>query len=107
MTTTRMLPLAGVSQVGNIGCGSGEPIQRSYSATGGGFIDAVGDPSSGDAAALTSQGFIKVAQSGPTSARPVFSVGQNPGFQFLDTTLGFIVIWDGSAFRNPVNGNSV
>ena len=106
MTTTRMLPLAGVIQTGNIGAGAGEPIQRSYTATGGGFIDAVGDPSSGDASALTSQGFLKVCQSGPTSARPVFSVGQSPGFQYLDTTLAKIVVWDGANWRDPVTGST-
>jgi hypothetical protein len=107
MTTTRVLPLAGATVTGNIGAGAFQPIQRSYTVAGGSFADVQGDVNSGDAASLRSQGFIVVAQSGPTSARPVFSAGQSPGFMYLDTTLGKIVVWDGAAFRDPNTGSSV
>ncbi len=106
---TRMLPLAGASVTGNIGAGAGNPILRSYSATAGGFIDAIGDPASGDAAALGSQGFIPICASGPTSSRPNFgSTTVGIGVRdvlFLDTTLGKIIVYDGVNWRDPVSGS--
>ena len=59
---------------------------------------------------------IQIALAGPTSARPqggdpdvVCSNGQpQAGIQFLDTTLGYVVVSDGSGgWRNPANGNAV
>lgn len=106
--STRMLPLAGASVTGNIGAGAGNPVLRSYSASAGGFIDAVGDPTSGDASTLSSQGFILICQSGPTASRPNFAtttvgVGMRDVL-FLDTTISKIVVWDGAAWRDPVTG---
>ena len=107
--TTRMLPLAGANVTGNIGAGAGNPILRSYSATAGGYIDALGDPG-GDASALGSQGFIPICASGPTSSRPSFStttvgVGMRDVL-YLDTTISKIVVWDGANWRDPVTGSS-
>jgi hypothetical protein len=108
---TRMLPLAGTSVSGNIGGGAGCPILRSYAASAGGFIDAVGDPSSGDASSLVSQGFIAICASGTTSQRPIFaSTSVGVGLRdvlFLDTSLGKIIVFDGVSWRDPVTGNAV
>lgn len=105
---TRMLPLAGTTVTGNIGAGSGNPVLRSYTAGAGQYIDALGDPASGDAATLGSQGFIAICASGPTSSRPNFatsSVGIGVrDVLFLDTTLGKIVVFDGASWRDPVTG---
>jgi hypothetical protein len=106
MSTTRMLPLNGATVTVTI---PPPPVSASYAravytATGGGYIDAAGDPTSGDAAELTSMGFILVAASGATSGRPV---GAKPGTQYVDTTLGYMVIWDGLAWRNPATGASL
>lgn len=102
---TRMLPLNGTTQTGNIGAGAGNPVLRSYSATGGGFIDAIGDPS-GDASSLVSQGFIPVGGSGTTAQRPLAAGFLKPGFVYVDTTISKVVIWDGSNFRDPVTGST-
>ena len=102
--TTRMLPLAGASVTGNIGAGAGNPIVRSYSATAGGFIDAVGDPSSGDASTLNSQGFVTVGGSGTTAQRPTTAGFLKAGFIYVDTTILKVVIFDGANFRDPVTG---
>jgi hypothetical protein len=102
--TTRMLPLNGSTQTGNIGCGSGNPVLRSYSATAGGYIDAIGDPTSGDAASLTSQGFITIGASGTTAQRPTGAGFLKPSFVYVDTTLALVVVWDGANWRNPVTG---
>jgi hypothetical protein len=106
MATTRMLPLNGATTTVTI---PPPPVSASYAravytATSGGYIDAAGDPASGDASELTSMGFVLVAQSGATSARPV---GAKPGTPYVDTTLGYVVIWDGANWRNPATGASV
>jgi hypothetical protein len=98
-----MLPLNGNSQTGNIGAGAGNPVLRSYSASSGGFIDAIGDPS-GDAASLTSQGFILIGGSGTTAQRPTGAGFLKPGFIYVDMTAALVVAWDGSNWRNPVTG---
>jgi hypothetical protein len=55
----------------------------------------------------------RLAMAGPTSARPArgdadFLQGVPAAFTYLDTTLGYLVIADGSgAFRNPATGASV
>jgi hypothetical protein len=103
---TRMLPLNGGTQTGNIGSGSGNPIQRSYTATAGGFIDAVGDPSSGDAAMLGSQGFVLVGGSGTTAQRPNGAGFLKPGFLYCDTTILKVVVWDGGNWRDPITGST-
>jgi hypothetical protein len=104
-----MLPANGSGGTVTGVCGSNnpnDPNRRYYSATGGQTIDASGWPD-GDATALTSQGFLAVCASGTTALRNGASAGGyfKPGVLFLDTTLGLIVVWDGLAWRNPVNGN--
>lgn len=101
--TTRMLPLGGATVTGTIGAGAGTPVQRAYTATAGGYIDAVGDPSV-DAAALTSQGFVLIGGSGTTSQRPTGAGFLKPRFVYVDTTLALVVVWDGVNWRNPVTG---
>lgn len=101
--TTRMLPLNGTLQTGNIGAGAGSPVVRSYSATGGSFIDAVGDPGA-DASMLGSQGFIAIGGSGTTAQRPNGTGLLKPGFVYVDTALSLVVVWDGANWRNPVTG---
>jgi hypothetical protein len=108
--TYRMLPVAG-GATGNIGEGSGSPTIRSYSASAGTTIDAVGDVN-GDQSALASQGFLPVCLSGPTGSRPNFgstTLGPPPGrgTLYLDTTLSVVAIWDGSNWRNVITGASV
>ena len=103
MTTTRMLPLNGAGVTGYIGAGAGSPPQRAYSATGGGYIDALGDPSA-DAATLVSQGFLLVGGSGTTAQRPNGTGFQKPGFIYVDSTISKVVMWDGANWRDPVTG---
>ena len=102
--TTRMLPLAGASVSGNIGAGAGNPTLRSYAATAGGYIDAQGDPTSGDATSLVSQGFIPIGGSGTTAQRPNGAGFVKPGFIYVDTTIPKVVVWDGVNWRDPVTG---
>ena len=108
--TTRMIPLAGQSVTGNIGAGAGNPVLRSYSATAGGFIDAVGDPGSGDATVLASQGFLPICMSGPTTSRPNFATTTVGVLQrnvlYLDTTISKVIVWDGANWRDPVTGST-
>lgn len=67
-------------------------------------ITGTNDVTSGDASVLTSQGFVVLGTSGATSTRP-----SNPklGHRHIDTTLDYEVVWDGSAWRNPVTGAAV
>ena len=67
-----------------------------------------------DAQILAGNNWIAVAQSGPTSARPVSDpngarLGPTYGIgrSFLDTTLGYLVVFDGVAWRNPATGAPV
>jgi hypothetical protein len=99
--TTRMLPRDGTPQTGTIG--SGQNTLRAYTATGGGFIDALGDPSC-DASTLVSQGFFLVGGSGTTAQRPNGTGFLKAGFVYVDTTLGLVVVFDGMNYRNPVTG---
>ena len=57
-----------------------------------------------DAATLSANGWLAVAPVGATSARPA-----NParGAEFLDTTLGYIIKFDGIVWRNPASGAAV
>lgn len=67
-----------------------------------------------DAAVLAGNGWARVGPVGTTAQRPVAN-GQSPrltdpynitpGFQFMDTTLGKIVVWDGQNWRDPSSGS--
>jgi hypothetical protein len=72
----------------------------------GSFLDVM----DADAGVLQANGWIYVAPSGPTSARPVGRLGlyqSAPGSTFWDTTIGKLIISDGQSWRDPVNGNAV
>jgi hypothetical protein len=66
--------------------------------------------SPGDAAMLESNGFIRIAPSGPTASRPSGALGPYdavPGTWFYDVTISKLVVYDGQAWRDPSNGNAV
>jgi hypothetical protein len=73
---------------------------RSYTGSPGSVLDVPDF----DANVLTANNWTKVAVSGATSARPT-----NParGMFFVDTTLAYVICWDGAAWRNPATGASV
>jgi hypothetical protein len=63
-----------------------------------------------DAQELEANGWIPVAPSGPTSARPAGTLGlysAAAGSTFFDTTLGKLIFSDGETWRDPANGNAV
>jgi hypothetical protein len=60
---------------------------RAYSAAPGSVVDVI----DADAQVLASNGWTKIAFSGPTS----------------DTTINALVVWDGATWRNPVTGAGV
>jgi hypothetical protein len=79
---------------------------RSYGASPGSVIDVLDS----DAAVLEANGWIAVAPSGPTSARPTGTLGlyqASPGQLYYDTTISKLIISDGQAWRDPSNGNAV
>ena len=79
---------------------------RTYSTAPGNVID-VWDA---DAQQLQANGWIPVAPSGPTSARPTGALGlysAAAGQSYFDTTLGKLIISDGQNWRDPANGNAV
>lgn len=65
-----------------------------------------------DAAVLAANGWIKIALSGPTSARPSTNPNLSPpylaapGLQFYDTSLAKIVVFDGAIWRD-LTGSAV
>jgi hypothetical protein len=78
---------------------------RVYSSTPGHVVDVLDF----DAAVLTSNGWIRVAFSGPTTGRPPISPDgyrASVGLPFFDTTVGALLIFDGAAWRSPVDGAS-
>jgi hypothetical protein len=103
MTTTRLMPVDG-STVTAASPPPPAPSQRFYSATAGGFVDAAGDPFSGDAASMASVGWFILGTSGTTANRPP---SPKVGLWHVDTTLGFAVVFDGANWRNPISGASV
>jgi hypothetical protein len=56
---------------------------------------------------------IQIGLAGPTAARPKagdadFLTGLPAGLRYLDTTLGIVVVHDGTgAFRHPITGAAV
>jgi hypothetical protein len=73
---------------------------RTYTCALGAFIDVPDF----DANVLTANGWIRIAVVGTTAQRPT-----NPGTGMLyhDTTLGYVVVWEGAAWRNPNSGSVV
>jgi hypothetical protein len=79
---------------------------RSYTAVPGSVVDVL----DADAEQLQANGWIPVAPSGPTSARPVGTLGPYSaaaGQSFFDTTIGKLIISDGQAWRDPATGGAV
>jgi hypothetical protein len=108
--TTRMIPLncTGGQITGVAGSPNpADPSRRIYTAGPGQTIDAAGPPD-GDAAVLGSQGFGLVGPSGTTALRNSLAPGYfKAGTLFVDTTLGRVIMFDGNAWRDVVNGNAV
>jgi hypothetical protein len=80
--------------------------KMTYSSTPGTTIDVY----DADAQVLEANGWIPVAPSGPTSARPVGTLGlyqAAPGTLFFDTTINKLIISDGVSWRDPRDGSSV
>jgi hypothetical protein len=96
--TTRLLPPTNVQQQTIIANG------RSYSSTPGHAVDVLDD----DAAVLSANGWLRVAFSGPTTARPTSSLGNGSaparGAVFYDTSISKIAIWDGATWRSRSTG---
>lgn len=90
--TTRMLPpiaqtLQTVTVNGTV-----------YSCAPGSALDVA----DADVAGLPA-GWITIAQSGATGARPT---NQLAGTSYFDTTLGKLIMYDGSAWRNITTGGA-
>jgi hypothetical protein len=88
--TYRLIPANGAAKTEAV-------FGRTYTAAANGFVDAP----DGDAFVLSANGWAQVAQVGTTVNRPT-----HPRFgqKFVDTTLNLIVVWEGSAWRNPASG---
>lgn len=72
---------------------------RNYAAQPGSAIDVL----DADSNMLQSNGWVFVAPSGPTSARPTGTLGLYPavaGARFFDTTLGELIVFDGATWRD-------
>jgi hypothetical protein len=85
-----LLPPAGASKISFNG--------RTYDPAAG-----AQDVPEGDAAHLEANGWIFLAMSGPTTARPTSALGTHPlvsGTKFWDTTISHMVMWDGKNWRN-------
>ena len=79
---------------------------RSYAGSPGSFFDIPDQ----DAQVLGANGWVKIAPSGATAARPTATsapVNAAPGVQFWDTTLSKLVVFDGKNWRDPATGNAV
>ena len=72
---------------------------RTYTSTPGNYLDVPDF----DAALLAANHWIKGPMVGTTAQRPAtatpFLLGN--GVPYLDTTLGYVVIYDGVSWRNP------
>lgn len=94
MTNVRLIPPAGKASTATVN-------GRTYTCAAGATIDVVDF----DAFALMSAaGWLQIAPVGTTAQRPA-----KPGVQQLyhDTTLGYLIIWEGAAWRNPATGSAV
>ncbi|MFH6786312.1 MULTISPECIES: hypothetical protein [Methylobacterium] len=79
---------------------------RSYSGQPGGVVTVPEQ----DGQVLQANGWTFVAPSGPTSARQAGKTGlyaAHRGATFFDETLGKLIVFDGQAWRDPLNGNAV
>jgi len=101
MTTRRMIPSSAI--LGRTTAANG----RNYVAAAGAVVDAPIQ----DALVLGANGWVSVADSGPTSARPVrdgngalLGPGYGVGRLYADTTIGLLICWTGANWADPVPG---
>ena len=109
MATVRMLPPAVGANPGN------NPLNMGNAGTISCAIGSAIDANEGDVPRLLGSGWVRVAVggghgstafglSGSTSGRPTSTPGSGiplaPGYQYADTDLGAIVIWDGATYRD-------
>ena len=76
---------------------------RSYTCAVGSTLDVPDQ----DAMVMTANGWTRVAgigAVGATASRPASPVKNQV---FHDTTLGYDIVWDGKAWRNPATGAAV
>lgn len=72
---------------------------------------AISDPRTAQQNARDYQ--VQICLTGTTAQRPKagdpdFSIGVQAGIQYLDTSLGYVVVSDGTgAWRNPISGAAV
>lgn len=102
MAKARMLPPPNTSVVRHNMTVQG-PSGTTHNGTSSVFVDA----ELHDARILAANGWISVCndlngQVGATTARP--TSGLYPGLQFMDTTLGFIVTYNGANWVRPDTG---
>jgi hypothetical protein len=79
---------------------------RTYSSTPGNVVDVL----DADAHELQANGWTWISASGPTSARPIGTLGlysAAAGQTFFDTTLGKLIFSDGQSWRDPATGSAV
>ncbi|UGY15131.1 hypothetical protein HAP48_0042505 [Bradyrhizobium septentrionale] len=96
ITTHRLIPPANGRKVTVNG--------RTFDPAGG-----VQDVPEFDSAGLQANGWMLLAPSGPTTARPTSALGTHPlliGFRFYDTTINHLVIWDGKNWKNETGATA-
>jgi hypothetical protein len=79
---------------------------RTYSGTPGSAIDVPDF----DASQLEANGWIRIAPSGPTSARPAGTLPPYPATSetwFFDETISKLIVYDGATWRDPATGSAV
>jgi hypothetical protein len=106
MVNTRVVPALGPGGSVTAWAGGGDPVaggRRYYSCNAGSFVDVPGDPS-GDAAVLTSQGFVLVGMAGATNQRPTSTGYLKPGQIYVDTTLNAVLVWTGVGWVSALTG---
>lgn len=102
--TIRMLPRNGDAVSAWIGPNDNVAGRTYYNAAANGTVDVACDASA--ASDLASQGLIQFGESsGPTASRPN-AENLQPGWTHVDTSLGLVVMWNGSGWVNPVTGAS-
>jgi hypothetical protein len=73
---------------------------------------AVLDVPDHDADMLEANGWTRVEAVGATEERPDLAATpagavNSAGRRFFDTTLGYMIVWDGADWRDPANGDAV